>query len=187
MLKEKVILEGEPFSLLLERLCSQIIERYHRQSQVFILGIQSSGFVLSSELVKILKHMDPKLGVQHGALDITFYRDDFRRGGEMISAKSTNIEFNVEEKPIILVDDVLYSGRTVSSALTAIGDLGRPSKIELLVLVDRRFNRHFPIQPQYTGITVDTLDNAYIRVGWDFPAGDHKIYLLEDKPRRDVI
>ncbi|HQU61209.1 MAG TPA: phosphoribosyltransferase family protein, partial [Saprospiraceae bacterium] len=93
----------------------------------------------------------------------------------------TEIDFIVEDKRVVLVDDVLYTGRTVQAALTALNHYGRPLQVELLALVDRRFNRHLPIQSDYIGVTVDALDHAYVRVEWADTDGEDRVMLFADK------
>ena len=106
-----------------------------------------------------------------------FYRDDFRRGNEIHEPKTLNIDFDVEGLNVILVDDVLYTGRSVRSALDALNDFGRPAKVELLTLIDRRYNRELPIQPDYVGYEVDTRSNEKVKVEWNEEEGN-KIWIL---------
>jgi pyrimidine operon attenuation protein/uracil phosphoribosyltransferase len=113
-----------------------------------------------------------------GFLDITFFRDDFRRTDKPIEANRTQIDFIVEDKKVIFIDDVLYTGRSIRSALTAIQSFGRPSEIELLVLIDRRFSRHLPIQPDYRGRQVDAINNEKVKVCWKEQDGEDAVYLV---------
>ena len=117
----------------------------------------------------------PKL--QKGLLDITFYRDDFRRRDEPLAATSTDINFLIEDKKVVIIDDVLYSGRSVRAALTAIQSYGRPKNIELLVLIDRRFSRHLPIQPNYRGRQVDAINEEKVLVSWKETNGKDAVYI----------
>ena len=110
-----------------------------------------------------------------------FYRDDFRTREIPIRANQTDIEFLLDGKHVILIDDVLYSGRTIQSALSALQDFGRPASIHLLVMVDRRFNRHLPIQPDYSGIVVDSLDEAYVKVEHTHVDGQDRVLLFPVK------
>jgi pyrimidine operon attenuation protein/uracil phosphoribosyltransferase len=146
-----------------------------------ILGIQESGVVLAERLIPALKKLYGKKSILFGKLDISFYRDDFRTRKNPIKVSSTDIEFDLEGKQIILIDDVLYTGRTVHAAISAILDFGRPDKIEFLTLVDRRFNRHFPIRADYKGIIVDALDEAYVKVDWEQIDGEDRILLYSAK------
>lgn len=177
---ERVILSKERFALTVERLCRQLIERYDEFDNTCIIGIQPRGIWFSDRICKRLK----ELGVPsflYGKLDITFYRDDFRTRTKPLKASTTKVDFLVENKKVILVDDVLYTGRTVQAALTALNHYGRPLKVELLALVDRRFNRHLPIQSDYTGVTVDAVDEAYVKVEWAEIDGEDQVLLFPSK------
>ena len=112
-----------------------------------------------------------------GFLDITFFRDDFRRG-EPLEANITQIDFLVEDKKVVFIDDVLFTGRSIRAALTAVQSFGRPAEIELLVLIDRRFSRHLPIQPDYRGRQVDVIANEKVKVCWKEKDGEDAVYLM---------
>ena len=103
--------------------------------------------------------------IPFGKIDTTFHRDDFRRG-KSLNAKVTEIDFHIEEKNVLLIDDVLYTGRTIRAAMDALLSFGRPLKVELLVLIDRRFNRELPIQPDFVGNIVDTIEKVDVEVRW---------------------
>ncbi len=181
MENSRVILTPEHFALTLDRLCYQLVEEYDDFSNTCLIGIQPRGIALSQRIYDRLNH---HLGIEkiaYGKLDITFYRDDFRRRGQPIVASAMEMDFLVEDKNVVLVDDVLYTGRTVQAALTALNHYGRPRRVELLTLVDRRFNRHLPICANFTGITVDALDRAYVRVEWKETHGADRIVLFADK------
>ena len=111
-------------------------------------------------------------------MDVTFYRDDFRRSEKPLEANSTKIDFLVENKRVVFIDDVLYTGRSIRSALTAIQSFGRPKEIELLTLIDRRFSRHLPIQPDYNGRQVDAINEEKVKVNWVENAGEDCVYLV---------
>jgi len=177
----RVILAEEQFKLTIERLCSNLIEEYQDFENTCIIGIQERGVLLSNRIVSGLRKLDKSLKFQYGKIDITFYRDDFRRRDTPLVASNTEMDFNVEDTNVILIDDVLYSGRTIQAGLIALGHYGRPRKVELLNLVDRRFNRHLPIQPNYSGITVDAIDEAYVKVEWEEIDGNDKIILFQNK------
>lgn len=174
MTKGKVILDQARFDITLKRMCHQLIENYNDFANTCIVGIQDRGAVFSDYIVDILKR-ENKVDVEYGKLDISFYRDDFRRRQFPITPSETIMDFIVEDKKVILVDDVLYTGRTVHAAMTALQQFGRPSQVELLVFVDRRFNRHLPIQADYTGVTVDAIDEAYVKVEWKHIDGKNRI------------
>ena len=177
----RVILSSKPFQMVLDRLCYALIENYNDFQGTYLIGIQPRGVLLADRLVARLKDILPDSTLQYGQLDITFYRDDFRKHGKPLAASKTNLEFAIEDQRVILIDDVLYTGRTIQAAMTALGDFGRPSTVELLALVDRRFNRHLPIKANYTGIQVDAVDEAYVKVSWADQDGDDKILIFPQK------
>ncbi len=181
MAKSRIILDNLQFKLTIERLCHQLIEEYQDFEDTCIIGIQERGVQLSDRIVKQLVEINPKLSFPYGKIDITFYRDDYRRRESPLMASNTEMDFNVEDKEVVLIDDVLYSGRTIQAGLIALGHYGRPKRVELLNLVDRRFNRHLPIQPNYTGITIDAIDEAYVKVEWEEQDGKDQIILFPTK------
>ena len=174
----KLILPPERFQLTLERLCYLILENHCTLENVCIIGIQERGVYLAERLVSTISNIADTTPLRFGKLDITFYRDDFRRRDTPLRASSTDIDFLVENKNVILVDDVLYTGRTVHAAMSAVSDFGRPSRIELLCMVDRRFNRQFPIRADYVGITVDSVDAAYVSVEHAHINGEDRVLLF---------
>lgn len=177
MQKGRQILNSNRFQITLERLASQIEENYPEDADINIIGIQEKGVILAERLIDILKKDSPKRTIHLGKLDITFYRDDFRMRQTPLKANATDISFQIESKKILLVDDVLYTGRTIHAAISALQDFGRVDKIELLTMVDRRYNRHLPIKTDYTGIQVDALDEAYVRVQWAHLDGADKVLI----------
>ena len=110
-------------------------------------------------------------------MDITFYRDDFRRNEKILEANSTD-NIQVEGKKVVFIDDVLFTGRTIRAALTAVETFGRPKNIELLILIDRRFSRHLPIQPDYRGRQIDVYDNQKVNVSWSDDKEDDCVYII---------
>jgi pyrimidine operon attenuation protein/uracil phosphoribosyltransferase len=178
MKKGKIILENAQFNLTINRLCHELIENYEDFSDTCIIGIQEKGVLLADRIQSVLKQLLKKSEIPYGKMDITFYRDDFRSRSKPIAASSTEVDFLVENKKVILIDDVLYTGRTVHAALSALQDFGRPQMVELVCLVDRRFNRHLPIKADYTGLTVDSLDDAYVKVEWNHIDGQDRILLF---------
>ena len=184
MQKGRVILEKERFGLTIERLCHQLIENYGDFSDACIIGVQPRGVLLARRIYQRLTAIVKPTEIKYGELDITFYRDDFRIREKPLAASTTNIDFLVEDKRVILIDDVLYSGRTIHAALTALQHYGRPKQVELVALVDRRFNRHLPIQSDYIGLTVDAVDEAYVKVEWKDLDGEDKILLFSNKEKR---
>ncbi len=164
MARGRLIIKEERFKITLERLSQQLIENYGNFENTCIIGIQERGVFLAERLSQTIKSNLKKPKFDFGKLDITFYRDDFRTSQVPLQASKTEVDFLVENKKVILVDDVLYTGRTVQAAMSALLAFGRPKTVELLVMVDRRFNRHLPIKADYTGIRIDAVDDAYVRV-----------------------
>jgi len=161
----KVILDKPQLNISLLRLAHQLLENIDDLAQVVFIGLQPRGIFVSNKIVEIIKQLSPKQKIQYGILDITFYRDDIR--DELHNASKTDIPFTIEGKKVILIDDVLYTGRTIRAALDALQDFGRPQKVELCVLVDRRFNRELPIQPDYCGKAIDSIISQKVKVNWD--------------------
>ena len=175
-MKPKVLLSDKKINIILNRLCYQLIERHGNFSNVILIGLQPRGTLLLDRLIKLLI----KSGIAEiktGKLDTTFFRDDFRRSEIPLSANTTVMDQSVEGKDIVLIDDVLFTGRSIRSALTAIDTYGRPKSIELLVLVDRRFSRHLPIQPDYLGAQIDALQGDKVKVVWSENETENIVYL----------
>ena len=161
----KTILSSDQVALTIKRLSHQILENSPDLANTCIIGIQPRGIWLSSRIIQEIRAIQPDVKLLYGILDITFYRDDVR--DELHVANKTDIPFSIEGKKVILIDDVLYTGRTIRAALDAIQDFGRPQKVELCVLVDRRFNRELPIQPDYCGKAIDSNISQKVKVEWD--------------------
>jgi pyrimidine operon attenuation protein / uracil phosphoribosyltransferase len=117
-------------------------------------------------------------------MDITFYRDDFRRREKPLQASNTKINFPIEKKKIVLIDDVLFTGRTIRAALDALLDFGRPEHVELLVLIDRRFTRDLPIQANYIGKTIDSIESEHVKVEWKEQDGADKVWILTENEKQ---
>lgn len=178
----KVISESRHFGLMVDRLCLQLIEQYGVLSELCLVGIQERGVLLADRLMERLKVLHtPEDLPKYGKLDITFYRDDYRQREKPLKASRTEMNFLVDGSTVVLVDDVLYTGRTIHAALTALNDFGRPSRVDLLTLVDRRFNRELPISANYIGMVVDALDQAYVKVEWEDFNGQDRILLFDAK------
>jgi pyrimidine operon attenuation protein/uracil phosphoribosyltransferase len=177
-MSQKVLLSSKEIHIILHRLACQLLENHLDFTNTALIGIQPRGIFLAERLAKILRE---EYGVKHidlGFLDITFYRDDFRRGDKTLEASSTEMDFLLEGKKVVLIDDVLYTGRSIRAALTAIQSFGRPREIELLTLIDRRFSRHLPIQPNYRGRQVDAINEEKVKVFWKENDGKDVIYLV---------
>lgn len=177
-MSQKVLLTSKEVNIILHRLACQLIEKHLDFSDTIIIGLQPRGSYLAKRIVKLLQEEYHINTIKFGLLDITFFRDDFRRGEKTLEANKTEIDFIVEDKKVIFIDDVLYTGRSIRSALTAIQSFGRPSEIELLVLIDRRFSRHLPIQPDYRGRQVDAINNEKVKVCWTENEGEDTVYLV---------
>ena len=177
-MSQKVLLASKEMNIILHRLACQLIENHTTFENSVIIGIQPRGVFLANRIHKILKEEYGISDIKLGHLDITFYRDDFRRGDKPLEANKTHIDFVVEDKRVIFVDDVLYTGRSIRSALTAVQSFGRPSEIELLTLIDRRFSRHLPIQPDYNGRQVDAINEEKVKVNWEENEGEDAVYLI---------
>ena len=160
----KSILTQNQIGLTVKRLAQQILENHLQLDNTVIIGIQPRGIFLSDRIVAELKQIIPAEKILYGKLDITFYRDDIRT--EVKLANTTQIPFSTAGKNIVIIDDVLWTGRTIRSALDALIDFGRPKKVELCVLIDRRFSRELPIQADYIGRAIDTFPSQKVFVRW---------------------
>jgi len=159
------ILSNAQISKAINRLCFEIIENHQNLDNTVIIGLQPRGIFFSNKIVDGLQQILPTVKINYGKLDITFYRDDVRQTLHL--ANKTDIPFSIEQKNVIIIDDVLFTGRTIRAALDALLDFGRPKKVELCVLIDRRFSREFPIEANYIGRSIDTFNNNKVLVRWD--------------------
>ncbi|MGB1168703.1 MAG: bifunctional pyr operon transcriptional regulator/uracil phosphoribosyltransferase PyrR [Flavobacteriaceae bacterium] len=176
-MSKKVLLNSKEIEIILHRLACQLIENHNDFSETVLIGLQPRGSFLAKRLGEILTNDYHIKNINLGLLDITFFRDDFRRREEPLEATDTKIDFLIENKHVVLIDDVLFSGRSVRSALTAIQSYGRPKNVELLVLIDRRFSRHLPIQPTYKGRQVDAINEEKVIVHWKESSSKDVIYI----------
>ncbi|MFD0962478.1 bifunctional pyr operon transcriptional regulator/uracil phosphoribosyltransferase PyrR [Pseudofulvibacter geojedonensis] len=177
-MNEKVLLNAKEVNVILHRLTCQLIENHDDFSNAVLIGLQPRGTFLANRIKDLLENYYKIPNITIGTLDITFYRDDFRRGDKPLEANSTEINFLVEDKKVVFIDDVLYTGRSIRSALTAIQSFGRPKEIELFTLIDRRFSRHLPIQPNYRGRQVDAINKEKVKVLWKEQDGEDAVYLI---------
>lgn len=164
-------------ALTIKRLANQLLEQHIDLHQTALIGIQPRGIFLSDRVVEVIKSEMPGHPIHYGKLDITFYRDDLRKEIHLPSAM--DIPFSIEGKEVVLIDDVLYTGRTIRAAMDALMDFGRPAKVELLVLIDRRYSRQLPIQPDYTGKSIDSIISQKVKVCWQPNDGDDEVLLLD--------
>lgn len=174
----KSILTQEQLSITIKRLAHQVLENHVDLSNTVLIGLQPRGVFLSDQIVDEIKKETTADKIQYGKLDITFYRDDIRK--ELHIANRTDIPFSIEGKNVVLIDDVLYTGRTIRAALDALLDFGRPEKVELCVLIDRRFSRQLPIQPDYIGKSIDAIVSQKVKVFWKTKDGKDEVCLVND-------
>ena len=174
----KSILTQEQLSITIKRLAHQVLENHVDLSNTVLIGLQPRGIFLSDQIVDEIKKETAADKIQYGKLDITFYRDDIRKGLHI--ANRTDIPFSIEGKNVVLIDDVLYTGRTIRAALDALLDFGRPEKVELCVLIDRRFSRQLPRQPDYIGKAIDAIVSQKVKVYWKSKDGKDEVCLLND-------
>ena len=174
----KSILTAQQLQITIKRLAHQVLENHVNLDETVLIGLQPRGVFLSDQIVdEIKKEISPD-NVQYGKLDITFYRDDIRK--ELHIANRTDIPFSIEGKNVVLIDDVLYTGRTIRAALDALLDFGRPEKVELCVLIDRRFSRQLPIQPDYVGKSIDSILSQKIKVHWKIKDGKDEVIISNE-------
>lgn len=177
---QKVLLSEKEVNIILNRLACQLIEKHYDFTDTLLIGIQPRGVFLAERLKSLLQDEYKIPKIELGYLDITFFRDDFRRGDKTLEANKTKIDFIVEDKKVIFIDDVLYTGRSIRAALTAIQSFGRPASVELLVLIDRRFSRDLPIQPDYRGRQVDAINQDKVVVSWQDQDGQDGVFLINN-------
>ena len=178
---KKSLLNQKDIHIILHRFCCQLIENHDDFSQTALIGMQPRGIYLAARIVDLLKTQYNVKNIVHGTLDVTFFRDDFRRNKTPLKANQTNISFLIEGKKVVLIDDVLFSGRSINAALAAIQSYGRPVSTELLILINRRFSRELPIQPDYTGRNVDAIDNERVTVHWQSQTEQDAVYIVNNK------
>ncbi len=173
----KSLLNSQQIQLTIKRLANQILENHVELKDTVLIGMQPRGIYLSDRIVKEIKSEAGTANIQYGKLDITFYRDDVRK--ELHVANETDILFSIEGKRVVLIDDVLYTGRTIRAALDALMDFGRPQKVELMVLIDRRYSRELPIQPDYTGKSIDSIVTQKVKVLWQEKDEKDEVILVD--------
>lgn len=159
------ILNKQQLHITVERLACQIAENYFDDHALAIVGIQPRGIFLADKIVPALQKLLPDTMIHYGKLDNTFYRDDIRK--ELHAPNKTDLAFSLEDKRVVLIDDVLFTGRTIRACMDALLSFGRPKKVELCVLIDRRYSRELPIQPDYCGKAIDSVFSQKVKVEWD--------------------
>lgn len=166
-MNKAILLSSEKLAITLQRLTHQLIEHHDDFRNSALIGLQPRGVMLSQAIYKQLCLKFPDKKILYGELDATFYRDDFRSHKGVLLPSAEMMNFSVEGKRVILVDDVLFTGRTIRAGLDKLLDYGRPSQIELMVLVDRRYSREVPIKASYVGVSVDSRSSDRVEVSWE--------------------
>lgn len=178
---EKQIVSTKQFGLMIERLAHQLIENHSDFSEAILVGVQPRGIEFANRILDKLMQISNNKKINSGSLDITFFRDDFGRRESPIEAKELDMNVSIEGKNIVLIDDVLFTGRSIRAALDALMSFGRPKQVELMVLIDRRLKRHLPIQPDYVGKTVDSILSEKVIVRWNSENTEDEIILLKSE------
>ncbi len=163
-MQRRLILASPLLGITISRMCQELIENHQDFADSAILGLQPRGIFLAERIHKQLESLT-NTKIPLGYLDATYYRDDFRRR-ETVKPNATRVPFVIEQKKVILIDDVLATGRMVRAALDAMTAFGRPEKVELCVLIDRVYNRDLPINPDYVGKRVNTIAAQKVLVEW---------------------
>ena len=179
MIGERQILNQKDIQITIERLCQQLIEHHGDFKNTVIVGVQPRGTFLSNRIIAKLKQLLKTTNFESGSLDISFYRDDLRRRDEPIVPEVMDMNLSLEGKNVVLIDDVLFTGRSIRSAIDALMAFGRPKSVELLTLIDRRFSRDLPIQPNYVGRTIDAIDSERVIVEWKEVNGKDRILMVK--------
>ncbi len=180
-MQKRLILDSRLLEITVNRLCQQLIENHGNFSDSVIIGLQPRGIYLA-DLIKNRLFNNLSREVPLGYLDTTFHRDDFRRREKPAEPSTTNIQFIIEDKNVILVDDVIYTGRSIRAAMDAMITFGRPRKVELLTLINRKYSRQLPIEPDYVGKDVNTIETQRVLVEWKVQGNkDDKIWLITKK------
>ena len=179
MIGERQILNQKDIQITIERLCQQLIEHHGDFKNTVIVGVQPRGTFLSNRVIAKLKQLLNTTNLESGSLDISFYRDDLRRRDEPIVPEVMDMNLSLEGKDVVLIDDVLFTGRSIRSAIDALMAFGRPKSVELLTLIDRRFSRDLPIQPNYVGRTIDAIDSERVIVEWKEVNGKDRILMVK--------
>lgn len=183
-MKPVTILSSTEFELTINRLCHQLIEDHDDLSTTALIGLQPRGVFLLSRVEQVLKKILGNKELLTGHLDITFHRDDIHRYDAPLTPSTTQLDFSLENKNVVLIDDVLYTGRSTRAGLEALLHFGRPEKVQLMCMIDRRFSRHLPIQPDYIGRWVDTIETERVEVKWKEVDGKDEVILYSSKDER---
>lgn len=178
-MEDNILLSSQKLTIILQRLAFQLYETHGNFNDTVIIGLQPRGVNFARMIWEKVSQISGNDTIPFGELDTTFHRDDFRRGEPLIP-KSTKLDFLIEDKKVVLIDDVLYTGRSVRAAMDALTAYGRPTKVELMVLVDRRYSRELPIEPDFVGSQVDTRANDKVKVNFDPLHQNNQVLLITD-------
>ncbi len=181
------LVEGRAFELTLQRLCHQLIEDHGDLSGTALIGLQPRGVLFARRLKKELEKIAGVGIITYGELDITFHRDDFRHRSVTAPSGTTELDFSLDGKRVVLIDDVLHTGRSIRAGLDAMLSFGRPESVQLMVLIDRRFSRELPIQPDYVGKWVDSIDGQRVRVEWKGNDAADRVLLFTTEEREGTV
>lgn len=177
-MEPKVLLTADRMSVMIRRIAYELYENYTDFDNTAIIGLQPRGIIFARRVHAMLQEISGNNAILFGELDVTFHRDDFRRSNEPLTPSVNTMNFIIEGKRVILMDDVLFTGRSIRAAMDALTTYGRPAKVELAVLIDRRYSRELPIEPDYTGEAVDTRANDKVKVEWKEKNGIDCVWLL---------
>ena len=177
MLEEIEVLDKRSVAVIVERLCYQLIELHNDFENTVLIGVQPRGTYLNNRIIKKLQLIIPNIDIKSGNIDISFHRDDLMRRESPIIPKVMDMNLSIEGKNVVLIDDVLFTGRSIRSAIDALIVFGRPKSVELLTLTDRRFSRDFPIQPDYVGKTINTIESEKVIVEWEENTGSDRVLI----------
>ena len=181
MLKERELLNKQEIEITIERLCRQLIENHNDFENTVIIGVQPRGTLLSNRVISKLRTLVSETNIASGNVDISFYRDDLMRRDEPIIPQEMDMDLSVEGRNVVLIDDVLFTGRSIRSAIDALMTFGRPNSVELLTLINIRYSRHLPIQPNYVGRTIDALESEKVVVEWEEFNGSDRILMRKSE------
>ena len=173
------LLESTAFELTVQRLCHQLIEDHGHLGSTALIGLQPRGVFFARRLKKELLQITGDAQITYGELDITFHRDDFRQRAVTAASASTALDFSLDDRRVVLIDDVLFTGRSIRAGLDAMLSFGRPRSVELMVFIDRRFSRQLPIQADYVGRSVDSIDGQHVTVEWKESDGVDRVSLKQ--------
>ncbi len=171
----KEILNHKNLQIQIASLANALLKKHPQLDDVVFVGIQQGGVVLADDIVAAIQLLQPDKKVQYGQLDITFYRDDIRK--EILAPDTMHLPFSIENKNVVLIDDVLFTGRTIKAALDVLLDYGRPAKVELCVLVDRKEHRQFPIQADFSAIEMATDKSDKVKLIKDSDNNKHVVLM----------